>query len=131
MDVDYDEFGRAQLPGLLRFAAALTGDAQVAQDLVQDTLVRAYLKWFRVAGADRRSCSSSTATCPGGGAGTSGPSTRSPSLRRTGPRPIRLVGSPTGPSWPRCWPAGVTHWLAAMSVSAAPSLILRLVEAAD
>jgi RNA polymerase sigma-70 factor (sigma-E family) len=53
MDVDYDEFARAQLPGLLRFAAALTGDTQAAQDLVQDTLVRAYLKWSRVAGADR------------------------------------------------------------------------------
>ncbi len=53
MDVDYDEFARAQLPGLLRFAAALTGDAEVAQDLVQDTLVRAYLKWSRVASADR------------------------------------------------------------------------------
>jgi RNA polymerase sigma-70 factor (sigma-E family) len=53
MGVDYDEFARAQLPGLVRFAAALTGDTQVAQDLVQDTLVRAYLKWSRVASADR------------------------------------------------------------------------------
>jgi DNA-directed RNA polymerase specialized sigma24 family protein len=53
MDVNYDKFARTQLPGLLRFAAALTGDAQVAQDLVQDTRVRAYLKWSRVAAADR------------------------------------------------------------------------------
>jgi len=53
MDVDYDEFARTQLPGLVRFAAALTGDTQAAQDLVQDTLVRAYLKWSRVAAADR------------------------------------------------------------------------------
>jgi RNA polymerase sigma-70 factor (sigma-E family) len=51
--VDYDEFARGQLPGLSRFAAALTGDTQLAQDLVQDTLVRAYVRWSRVAGADR------------------------------------------------------------------------------
>ncbi|HEY0804626.1 MAG TPA: SigE family RNA polymerase sigma factor [Pseudonocardiaceae bacterium] len=53
VDLDFDEFARAQLPSLVRFAAALTGDTQLAQDLVQDTLVRAYERWTRVAGADR------------------------------------------------------------------------------
>lgn len=51
--MDFDEFARAQLPSLVRFAAALTGDTQLAQDLVQDTLVRAYVRWTRVADADR------------------------------------------------------------------------------
>jgi RNA polymerase sigma-70 factor (sigma-E family) len=51
--VEFDDFARAQLPGLVRFAAALTGDRQLAQDLVQDALVRAYLKWARVSSADR------------------------------------------------------------------------------
>jgi RNA polymerase sigma-70 factor (sigma-E family) len=51
--VDYDRFARDQLPGLARFAAALTGDRQLAQDLVQDTLVRAYVKWARVAATER------------------------------------------------------------------------------
>jgi RNA polymerase sigma-70 factor (sigma-E family) len=53
VDLDFDEFARGQLPGLVRFAAALTGDTQLAQDVVQDTLVRAYTRWQRVAGADR------------------------------------------------------------------------------
>jgi RNA polymerase sigma-70 factor (sigma-E family) len=51
--VEFDEFAREQLPGLVGFAAALTGDRQLAQDLVQDTMVRAFLKWSRVAAAER------------------------------------------------------------------------------
>lgn len=51
--MEFDEFARQQLPGLGRFVAALTGDRQVAQDLVQDTMVRAYLKWHRVAATER------------------------------------------------------------------------------
>lgn len=53
MDVEFDEFAREQLPGLIRFAAALTGERQQAQDLAQETLVRAYLKWHRVSSTDR------------------------------------------------------------------------------
>ena len=34
-----------QLPGLRRYARALTGDAWAADDLVQDTLERACIKW--------------------------------------------------------------------------------------
>jgi RNA polymerase sigma-70 factor (ECF subfamily) len=34
-----------QLPGLRRYARALTGDAWAADDLVQDTLERACVKW--------------------------------------------------------------------------------------
>ena len=45
----------AQIPGLRRYARALTGDAWAADDLVQDTLERACAKWrlWRV-GSDLR-----------------------------------------------------------------------------
>jgi RNA polymerase sigma factor (sigma-70 family) len=44
-----------QLPGLRRYARALTGDAWAADDLVQDTLERACSKWqLWVAGTDLR-----------------------------------------------------------------------------
>ncbi|HVV09353.1 SigE family RNA polymerase sigma factor [Amycolatopsis sp.] len=49
----FDEFAREQLPGLVRFAAVLTGDRELAQDIVQDALVRAHLRWARVAGTER------------------------------------------------------------------------------
>lgn len=53
VEVDFDAFAREQLPSLVRFAAALTGDTQLAQDLVQDALIRTYTRMSRVAGADR------------------------------------------------------------------------------
>jgi RNA polymerase sigma-70 factor (ECF subfamily) len=44
-----------QLPGLRRYARALTGDAWAADDLVQDTLERACAKWqLWVVGSDLR-----------------------------------------------------------------------------
>ncbi len=44
-----------QLPGLRRYARALTGDAWAADDLVQDTLERACAKWrLWTAGSDLR-----------------------------------------------------------------------------
>jgi len=44
-----------QLPGLRRYARALTGDRWAADDLVQDTLERACAKWqLWVAGSDLR-----------------------------------------------------------------------------
>ncbi|WIX91787.1 SigE family RNA polymerase sigma factor [Amycolatopsis sp. DG1A-15b] len=49
----FEEFARAQLPDLVRFAAVLTGDRELAQDVVQDALVRAHQLWRRVAAADR------------------------------------------------------------------------------
>ena len=44
-----------QIPGLRRYARALTGDAWAADDLVQDTLERACAKWrLWLAGSDLR-----------------------------------------------------------------------------
>lgn len=45
----------AQIPGLRRYARALTGDAWAADDLVQDTLERACAKWrLWLVGSDLR-----------------------------------------------------------------------------
>lgn len=38
---------------LLRFAMALTGDARLAEDVVQDVLARAFQRWDRIAALDR------------------------------------------------------------------------------
>ncbi len=51
--MQFEEFSREQLPGLVRFAAVLTGDRELAQDVVQDALVRAHQGWRRIAAADR------------------------------------------------------------------------------
>ena len=48
----YEEFADSRLPALLRFAVMLTGDPHLAQDVVQETMVRVQLNWHRVAGAD-------------------------------------------------------------------------------
>lgn len=45
---DFDAFIRARHTALLRFAHALTGDAELAQDLVQDALERTGLAWSRL-----------------------------------------------------------------------------------
>ncbi|GHF61598.1 RNA polymerase sigma-70 factor (sigma-E family) [Amycolatopsis bartoniae] len=49
----FEEFSREHLPGLVRFAAVLTGDRDLAQDVVQDALVRAHQRWRRVSATDR------------------------------------------------------------------------------
>ena len=41
---DYDDFARAQLPRLLRYATMLTGEREQAADLVQDVLIVALQK---------------------------------------------------------------------------------------
>lgn len=56
MDLDdrptFDAFARARLAELLRFGYALTGDQDMAADLVQDALVRTGLRWSRVRATD-------------------------------------------------------------------------------
>ena len=51
-DAAFEETMAAELPSLLRAAHLLTGDAGLAQDLVQTTLTKAYLSWSKVARAD-------------------------------------------------------------------------------
>ncbi|MBF9130722.1 SigE family RNA polymerase sigma factor [Plantactinospora sp. S1510] len=48
----YEEFADSRLPALLRYAVMLTGDPHLAQDLVQETMVRVQLNWRRVVRAD-------------------------------------------------------------------------------
>jgi hypothetical protein len=48
----FEEFARQELPGLLRYAVILTGDRELAQDLVQDVMVKAHSYWRRVEAAD-------------------------------------------------------------------------------
>jgi RNA polymerase sigma-70 factor (sigma-E family) len=50
--VTYAEFADSRLTALLRYAVLLTGDPHLAQDLVQETMVRVQLNWRRVARAD-------------------------------------------------------------------------------
>jgi RNA polymerase sigma-70 factor (sigma-E family) len=49
---DYENFVRAQLPRLLRYATMLTGEREQAADLVQDVLVKVYRRWSRISDAD-------------------------------------------------------------------------------
>ncbi len=51
--VDFEPFVVAQLPGLLRYSAMLTNDRELAQDVVQDVLVRAHARWRRISAVDR------------------------------------------------------------------------------
>lgn len=48
-----DEVVRAHLPGLLRYATVLTGDGHTAADLVQEVLLRAHVRWTRIALLER------------------------------------------------------------------------------
>ncbi|MDG6108310.1 SigE family RNA polymerase sigma factor [Dactylosporangium aurantiacum] len=48
----FDEFLAARLPALLRYAVMLTGDPHLAEDVVQETMVRAHAEWGRVSRAD-------------------------------------------------------------------------------
>jgi RNA polymerase sigma-70 factor (sigma-E family) len=47
----FDEFARAEHAPLVRYAYLLTADADAAQDLAQETLVRVLVKWRHVQAA--------------------------------------------------------------------------------
>ncbi|WP_406298113.1 SigE family RNA polymerase sigma factor [Embleya sp. NBC_00888] len=49
----FEDFAAARLPGLLRYAALLCGDRELARDLVQDALAKALVRWKRIGGMDR------------------------------------------------------------------------------
>ena len=44
---EFEEFARARTPQLYRSAWMLCGDAHRAEDLVQDTLAKVYVRWHR------------------------------------------------------------------------------------
>ncbi|MBO0919967.1 SigE family RNA polymerase sigma factor [Cellulomonas sp. zg-ZUI222] len=48
-----DDLVRTHLPGLLRYATVLTGDGHTAADLVQEVLLRAHVRWHRIALMER------------------------------------------------------------------------------
>jgi RNA polymerase sigma-70 factor (sigma-E family) len=52
MSVTFEQFAVARLPSLLRYAVVLTGDRDLAQDVVQEVLARAQVKWRRISEAD-------------------------------------------------------------------------------
>jgi DNA-directed RNA polymerase specialized sigma24 family protein len=43
--VTFEEFAAARLPAVLKFAAVLTGDRGLAEDVVQEVLIRANARW--------------------------------------------------------------------------------------
>jgi RNA polymerase sigma-70 factor (sigma-E family) len=47
-DTTFDEFVRQALPGLARYAYVLAGDRHAAEDLLQDSLVKAMGAWSRI-----------------------------------------------------------------------------------
>ena len=51
--MDFDEYVAARGQALLRFGYVLSGDAQLAEDLVQTALLKAYSHWRRVTAADQ------------------------------------------------------------------------------
>jgi len=48
-----DDLVRAHLPGLLRYATVLVGEEHTAADLVQEVLLRAHVRWHRIALMER------------------------------------------------------------------------------
>jgi RNA polymerase sigma-70 factor (sigma-E family) len=50
--VTFEEFAMARLPSLLRYAVVLTGDHDLAQDIVQEVLARAHVRWRRIDGSE-------------------------------------------------------------------------------
>lgn len=44
----FAEFAAARLPALLRYAVVLTGDRDLAQDIVQDVLARTQVRWSKI-----------------------------------------------------------------------------------
>ncbi|BCJ56705.1 SigE family RNA polymerase sigma factor [Micromonospora endophytica] len=49
----FEEYAFARAPALVRLARLLTGDAHRAEDLVQDVLVKAYVRWASISRAER------------------------------------------------------------------------------
>jgi RNA polymerase sigma-70 factor (sigma-E family) len=50
--VTFEQFAMARLASLLRYAVVLTGDRDLAQDVVQEVLARAQIRWRRISESD-------------------------------------------------------------------------------
>lgn len=50
--MDFEPFVVAQLPALIRYATMLAGERELAQDVVQDALIRANARWRRISAMD-------------------------------------------------------------------------------
>jgi RNA polymerase sigma-70 factor (sigma-E family) len=50
--VTFEQFAMARLSSLLRYAVVLTGNRDLAQDVVQEVLARAQVRWRRISGTD-------------------------------------------------------------------------------
>jgi RNA polymerase sigma-70 factor (sigma-E family) len=48
----FEEYAACRLPALLRFAAALTGSHDLAQDVVQEVLIRVHARWRQISRLD-------------------------------------------------------------------------------
>lgn len=48
----FEEYAAYRLPSVLRFAAVLTGDRGLAEDVVQEVMIRAYGRWGKISGLD-------------------------------------------------------------------------------
>jgi DNA-directed RNA polymerase specialized sigma24 family protein len=46
--VTFDDWARQGLPGMLRFATALCGGRHLAEEVVQDAVIKAHRNWDRV-----------------------------------------------------------------------------------
>jgi RNA polymerase sigma-70 factor (sigma-E family) len=51
--VTFEEWTRQGVPKLLRFATVLCGDGHLAEDMVQDVVIKAHRNWDRIQQADR------------------------------------------------------------------------------
>jgi len=51
--VTFEEFAAARLPAVLTFAAVLTSDRSLAEDVVQEVLIRANARWHVIASLPR------------------------------------------------------------------------------
>lgn len=48
--MNFEEFARARLPAMLRLAYAISLDQALAEDLVQDVLIKVQQRWSRIGG---------------------------------------------------------------------------------
>jgi RNA polymerase sigma-70 factor (sigma-E family) len=53
VEASFDEFVSTRMPPVLRFAGVLTGDRHLAEDIVQDVLLKVHKRWDTIADLDR------------------------------------------------------------------------------